>query len=67
MTFASELDLSDLDEFDAYALVRRVAGEYPGVARRAARDGTRAHYRNAHPFDYTLSDEEAATAGGQSL
>jgi hypothetical protein len=67
MTSARELDLSDLDEFDTYAFVRRVAEEHPGVARKAARDGTRAHYRNDHPFDYSVSDDEAAcTAGGQS-
>jgi len=49
------------DELDAYALVYEIAKERPAVARQAARDGTRAHYRNAHPFAYAV--DEARSSG----
>lgn len=44
------------DEMDAYATVYEVAKERPALARKAARDGTAAHYRGAHPFDYPVDE-----------
>lgn len=44
------------DEFDAYAAVYEVAKQFPAVARKAACDGTSAHYRGAAPFDYSVGD-----------
>ena len=50
---ATEGETEEQDEFDAYALVREVAEQYPAVARQAAWDGTAAHYRGEHPFHYS--------------
>jgi hypothetical protein len=44
------------DEMDAYAAVYEVAKEHPAVARKAARDGTAAHYRGVGPFDYAVGE-----------
>lgn len=44
------------DELDAYAAVYEVAKQFPVVARKAARDGTSAHYRGAGPFDYSVGE-----------
>ena len=44
------------DEMDAYATVYEVAKEHPALARKAARDGTAAHYRGAHPFRYAVDE-----------
>jgi hypothetical protein len=44
------------DEMGAYAAVYEVAKEHPAVARKAARDGTAAHYRGAGPFDYAVGE-----------
>ncbi|MCS3955562.1 hypothetical protein GGP81_002093 [Salinibacter ruber] len=44
------------DELDAYAAVYKVAKNFPAVARKAARDGTSAHYRGAGPFNYSVGE-----------
>ena len=58
---AVEEDTDDRDEMDAYAAVYEVAKTFPAVARKAARDGTAAHYRGAGPFDYAVG--ETRTSG----
>ena len=49
-------EAEERDEMDAYAAVYEVAKTFPAVARKAARDGTAAHYRGAHPFDYIAAE-----------
>jgi uncharacterized protein YcaQ len=62
---AVEEDTEQRDELDAYATVYEVAKERPAVARKAAQDGTPAHYRGVGPFDYAIRDRRtAAEAGG---
>ena len=52
-------------KIDAYAAIYEMAKERPAVARKAARDGTAAHYRGATPFDYAIRDwQTAGEAGG---
>ena len=53
---AVEEETEERDKMDAYATVYEVAKERPAVARKAARDGTAAHYRGAHPFDYPVDE-----------
>jgi len=52
------------DEMGAYATVYEVAKEHPALARKAARDGTAAHYRGAGPFDYAIRDRQTAEGAG---
>jgi hypothetical protein len=54
---AAEDETEERDELNAYALVYKIAKERPAVARQAARDGIRGHYRNAHPFRYSTSPQ----------
>jgi hypothetical protein len=58
---AVEGETDERDELDAYAAVRKIAERFPAVARKAARDGTAAHYRGAGPFDYSVG--ETRTSG----
>lgn len=53
---AVEQEREERDELDAYAAVYEVAKQFPAVARRAARDGTAAHYRGAGPFDHKVNE-----------
>jgi len=53
---AVEEETDERDELDAYATVRKIAEAFPAVARKAARDGTSAHYRGAGPFDYFVGE-----------
>ncbi|MCS3615876.1 hypothetical protein [Salinibacter ruber] len=48
------VETNEQDEPDAYAVVYEVAKQFPAVARKAARDGTAAHYQGAGPFDYSM-------------
>lgn len=50
------VETEERDELDAYATVRKIAEAFPAVARKAARDGTSAHYRGAAPFDYSVGE-----------
>jgi hypothetical protein len=50
------VETEERDELDAYALVYEVAKQFPAVARRAARDGTAAHYRGDGSFDYSVAE-----------
>jgi hypothetical protein len=62
---AVEEEPEQREKMDAYTTVYEVAKERPAVARKAARDGTAAHYRGAGPFDYAIRDRRtAAEAGG---
>jgi hypothetical protein len=53
---STDTETEERDEMDAYAAVFEVAKEHPAVARKAARDGTAAHYRGAGPFDYAVDE-----------
>lgn len=53
---AVEEDTEERDEMGAYATVYEMAKEHPALARKAARDGTAAHYRGAGPFDYAVGE-----------
>ena len=53
---STDTETEERDEMDAYAAVYKVAKEHPAVARKAARDGTAAHYRGAGPFDYAVDE-----------
>ena len=53
---STDTETEERDEMDAYAAVFEVAKEHPALARKAARDGTAAHYRGAHPFDYPVDE-----------
>ena len=55
-TPALDAEEEERDEMGAYAAVYEVAKEHPALARKAARDGTAAHYRGAHPFRYTAGE-----------
>ena len=55
-TPALDAEEEERDEMDAYAAVYEVAKEHPALARKAARDGTAAHYRGAGPFDYAVDE-----------
>lgn len=59
-TPALEAEDDEVDRTKAYFLVRTIAEKYPGTARKATRDGTSAHYRNAHPFNYPVSETRAS-------
>jgi len=48
------VETDERDELDAYAAVYEMARHFPAVARKAARDGTSAHYRGDHPFRYSI-------------
>jgi len=61
---AVEEETEQRDELDAYATVYEVAKERPAVSRKAARDGTTAHYRGAGPFDYAIRDRQTAEGAG---
>jgi len=50
------VETDERDELDAYAAVYEMARHFPAVARKAARDGTSAHYRGAGPFDYSVGE-----------
>lgn len=47
------VETDERDELDAYAAVYEMAKHFPAVARKAAQDGTAAHYRGEHPFHYS--------------
>jgi len=53
-------DADGRDKLDAYATVREIAKEFPSVARKATRDGTRAYYRDDHPFSYLIGGARAS-------
>ena len=53
---AVEEDTEERDEMGAYSAVYEMAKEHPAVARKAARDGTAAHYRGEGPFDYAVGE-----------
>ena len=55
-----EDETDERDELEKYALVQKIAEENPRLAQKATRDGTRAHYRNAHPFDYPVTGSRAS-------
>ena len=53
---STDTETEERDEMDAYATVYEVTKEHPALARKAARDGTAAHYRGAGPFDYAVGE-----------
>lgn len=59
------VETDERDELDAYAAVYEVAKQFPGVARRAVRDGTAAHYRDEGPFDYSVGETRTTGEAAQ--
>lgn len=58
-TPALDTEDNEVDRTEAYFLVRMIAEKYPGTVRKAACDGSRDHYRNAHPFNYSVGETRA--------